>query len=89
MRRLNAAGVPVIPVSVMTLDEITPIADDLNLRHAMIIEAGGAIARWNGSAWEIEACGPPAETLLDVVLDIEQRSGANLLIYSADRKSVV
>src|SRR5687767_12800092 len=83
VRRLLAAGIPVIPVSVMTLEEIAPIAEELNLRHAMIIEAGGAIARWSGTAWEVEPCGPPAETLLDVVLDIEQRSGANLLVYSA------
>lgn len=83
LRRLSAAGIPVIPVSVMTLDEVRPIAEELGLRHAMVIEAGGAIARWTGSDWDIEPCGPPAETLLDVVLDIEQRSGANLLIYSA------
>lgn len=83
VRRLLAAGVPVIPVSVMTLDEIAPIATELGLRHAMIVEAGGAIARWTGNDWEVEACGPPAETLLDVVLDIENRAGASLLVYSA------
>jgi mannosyl-3-phosphoglycerate phosphatase family protein len=83
IRRLRAADVPVIPVSVMTLDEVAPIANDLGLRHAMIVEAGGAIARWSGDGWEVEPCGPPVDTLLDVVLDIERRSGANLLIYSA------
>jgi mannosyl-3-phosphoglycerate phosphatase len=81
--RLHAAGVPVIPVSVMTLEEVAPIATELGLQHAMIFEAGGAIARWTGTSWEVEPCGPPAETMLDVVLDIEQRSGANLLVYSA------
>lgn len=83
VRRLLAAGVPVIPVSVMTLEEIAPIAATLGLHHAMVIEAGGAIARWSGTAWEVEPCGPPAETLLDVVRDIEERSGASLLVYSA------
>jgi mannosyl-3-phosphoglycerate phosphatase len=83
VRRLIAAGIPVIPVSVMTLDEVRPIAAELGLQHAMVIEAGGAIARWTGEGWDVEPCGPPAETLLDVVLDIEQRSGANLLVYSA------
>lgn len=83
VRRLLDTGVPVIPVSVMTLDEIAPIATSLGLRHAMIVEAGGAIVRWTGEGWEVEACGPPAETLLDVVLDLEKRSGAALLIYSA------
>lgn len=81
--RLARAGIPVVPVTVMTLEEIAPIADELHLRHAMVIEAGGAIARWNGAGWDVEPCGPPAETLLDVVRDIEDRSGASLLIYSA------
>jgi mannosyl-3-phosphoglycerate phosphatase family protein len=83
VRRLLAANVPVIPVSVMTFDELLPIAGDLGMRHAMVVEAGGAIARWSGKAWEVEPCGPPAETLLDVVRDIEDRSGASLLVYSA------
>ena len=83
VRRLLAADVPVIPMTVMTLDEMAPIGAELGLRHAMVIEAGGAIARWRGEAWEIEPCGPPAEALLDVVLEIERRSGANLLVYSA------
>lgn len=81
--RLLDANVPVIPVSVMTLDELAPIATELGLQHAMVIEAGGAIARWNEGTWQVEPCGPPAETMLDVVRDIEDRSGANLLIYSA------
>jgi len=83
VRRLLAARIPVIPVSVMTLDEVAPVAAELGLRHAMIVEAGGAIVRWSGAGWEVEPCGPPAEALLDVVFDIEQRSGANLLVYSA------
>lgn len=83
LERLHAAGIPVIPVSVMTLEEILPLADDLGLRHAMIVEAGGAIARWKSSRWELEPCGPAADTLLDVVRQIEDRSGANLLVYSA------
>lgn len=83
IERLSDAGVPVIPVSVMTMSEIEPLAAELGFRHAMIIEAGGAIARRAGSAWEIEPCGPPAETFLDVIRGIEERSGANLLVYSA------
>lgn len=86
IRRLGAAGVPVIPVSVMTFAELAPIADELGLRQAMIVEAGGAIARWTGAGWDIEACGPPAEALLDVVLEIEKRTGAYLLVPSAQRE---
>src|SRR5688500_17832726 len=61
IRRLVAGGVAVIPVSVMTLDEIAPIARKLGLRTAMIIEAGGAIARWGSRGWAVEPCGPPPE----------------------------
>lgn len=83
IRRLAAQNIPVIPVSVMTMRELAPIAATLGMQRAMIVEAGGAIGRWNGEAWDVEPCGPPAETLLDVVRDIEERSGANLLVYSA------
>lgn len=83
IQRLHAAGIPLIPVTVMTLDEVAPLATTLGLRRAMIIEAGGAIARWSGEEWNVEPCGPPAETLLEVVREIEDRSGANLLVYSA------
>lgn len=82
VQRLHAAGVPVVPVTVMTLDEIEPIAADLGIRQAMVIEAGGAIARWVDGAWQVEACGPPADTLIDVVREIEDRSGADLSVYS-------
>lgn len=87
IRRLLAADIPVIPMSVMTLDELAPIAADLGLQTAMVIEAGGAIARWKDGRWEVEPCGPPAETFLSVVTEIEDRSGANLLIYSAMEES--
>lgn len=36
IRRLLDAHVPVIPVSVMTLEEIAPVAAELGLQHAMI-----------------------------------------------------
>jgi len=87
IERLLAAGIPVIPMSVMTLDELAPIAADLGLQTAMVLEAGGAIARWKERRWEVEPCGPPAETFLSVVTEIEDRSGANLLIYSAMEES--
>jgi mannosyl-3-phosphoglycerate phosphatase len=81
--RLLAAGIPVIPMSVMTLEEIAPLAAELGLQTAMVIEAGGAIARWKDGGWDVEPCGPQAEAFLNVIADIEDRSGANLSIYSA------
>jgi predicted mannosyl-3-phosphoglycerate phosphatase (HAD superfamily) len=83
VQRLHEMEIPVVPVTVMTLDEIAPIAAELGMRHAMIIEAGGAIARWDGAGWQLEPTGPSPETLLDVIREIEERSGANLLVYSA------
>ena len=82
IRRLQESDVAVVPMTVMTLDEIEPIANDLGFRDAMVIEAGGAIARWIDGAWHVEPCGPPAETLLDVVREIENRSGSDLTVFS-------
>ena len=81
--RLVEAGAPVIPMSALTLAELDPICATLGLRHPMGIEGGGAIARWTGQDWDVEPCGPPAETLREIIRDIEARSGASLLLYSA------
>lgn len=83
LERLHAAGVPVVPVTSMTLEEIEPFARELEIRQAMIIESGGGIARWIDCAWELEACGPTADTLLDVVREIEDLSGADLTVYAS------
>jgi mannosyl-3-phosphoglycerate phosphatase len=83
VERWSSAGIPVIPISSRTLEEIAPIAAELGLQTAMVIESGGAIARWKNGAWEVEPCGPSADALLDIVSEIEDRSGANLLVYSA------
>lgn len=87
VRKLTAADIPVVPMTAMTLAELTPIVAGLGLRQPMVIEAGGAIARWKEDGWSIEPCGPPAETFLGVVTEIEDRSGANLLVYSAMEES--
>src|SRR3954453_7348634 len=63
--RLHDLRVPVIPMTVMTLDEIAPIAASLGLRDPMVIEAGSAIARWSDEQWIVEACAPRAEAMLD------------------------
>ena len=89
IERLRAAGIPVIPVSEMTLDELAPIADDLEFRQAMVIEAGGAIARWKDGSWAVEPCGPSAESFLDVVKEIEDRTGASLLVCSATEEEML
>ena len=83
VRQLVDADVAVVPVSAMTLSEIEPIARELGLRGTMILEGGGAIARFAEHGWEVECCGPPRDLLLDAVRAIEDRSGASLLVVSA------
>lgn len=84
-QQLIAAGVPVVVATAMTLEEISPLATELGLRHAMIVEAGGAIARWRGDRWELEPCGLPADALLDAIREIEDRSGASLFVDPTPR----
>lgn len=83
LEKLRAARVPVIPVSTRTLDELEPLARELGIRDAMIVESGSAIARYTRNGWRLEACAAPAETLLDVIREIEDRTGAELTVYSA------
>jgi mannosyl-3-phosphoglycerate phosphatase len=82
LRRVASAAIPVVPVTVMTMAEVEPIARELGLRQAMIIEAGGAIARWAEGSWAIEPCGPEADVLLEAISAIETKSGADLTVYS-------
>lgn len=83
IRHLLGAGVPVIPVDAMTLDEMAPLALDLGLESAMVVEAGGAIARPVPGGWRIERTGLSADEHLDLISAIEDRTGASLLVYSA------
>jgi mannosyl-3-phosphoglycerate phosphatase len=83
LQKLRGASVPVIPVSTRTIDELEPLARALEITDAMIIESGSAIARYTGNGWELEACAASAETLLDVIREIEDQTGAELTVYSA------
>lgn len=89
LQRLRILDVPVVLVTSMTLDQVAPIAVELEIQQAMIIESGGGIARWSGSEWEVEQCAPDSDTLLDAVREIEERSGAALSVYSvlSDREA--
>ncbi len=48
----------------------------------MIIEAGGAVVRLVNGEWVTEACGVAGDALLDAIREIEDRSGAQLAVYS-------
>jgi mannosyl-3-phosphoglycerate phosphatase len=83
IHEIQQAGASVVPVTAMTLGEVKPILRRLGIDGPAIVEAGGGIARPLKSGWSIEPCGLSAEAWLDVVRDIEERSGASLLVYSA------
>lgn len=85
LRRLDAAGVPVIPVTTRTFAEARPLAEQLDLEGPIVIESGGGIARRVGSSWRIEGCGGEPKTLRAAVPLIERQAGARLRLYSAMR----
>jgi len=85
LRRLVAAGVPVIPVTARTFAEVRPLAEHLDLEGPVVIESGGGIARRIGSSWRIEGCGGDTKAVRAAVPLIERQSGARLQLYSAMR----
>jgi len=83
LEKLRRERVPLIPVSTRTIDELEPLALQLGVTDAMIVESGGAIARFTKKGWELEACAGSADILLDVIKEIEDQTGAELTVYSA------
>ena len=83
LRKLRAAGIPIVPFTRRTLAEVESLASELGVREAMIVEAGGGIARHTMMGWELEGCAPEAATLLNVIREIEERTGAELTVVSA------
>jgi mannosyl-3-phosphoglycerate phosphatase len=83
LERLRAAHVPVVPVTSKTFDEVEPLARDLGLRHALIVESGGGIAGRDGDEWLFEPLGPTSEELRDALDEIQRRTGARIARYSA------
>lgn len=88
VEELHSAGIPVVPVTVMTLDEVAPLARDLGFVHPMIIEAGSAVARLDGGEWVVEPFGPPADAVLEAIRVIEELSGAQLAVYSVQPERI-
>lgn len=80
--RLRDAGVPVVPVTSKTFDEVEPLANELGLEHAFVFESGGGIARRSGSEWVIEERGVAAERLRVAIAEIEETTGARFALYS-------
>lgn len=81
--RLRLANVPVVPVTSKTFDEVEPLARDLGLRHALIVESGGAIAGWDGEEWLFEPVGPSSDELQDAIEEIQRRTHARITRYAA------
>lgn len=83
LERLRQANVPVVPVTSKTFDEVEPLARELGLRHALIVESGGGIARWDGAVWRLEARGPTSEVLGKALDEIQARTGVRIARYSS------
>ena len=78
LRRLLDAPAALVPFTTRTLDDAQLAIRELAPRGLMIVEAGGANARAADGVWQLEACGPSADELLDAIREIEDRSGACL-----------
>lgn len=85
LRRLAAAGIPVIPVTSKTFAEVRPLAEVLGLAGPVVLESGGGIARRAGRSWRLEGLGAGTKVLRKAVPVIELQTGARLLLYSAMR----
>lgn len=81
--RLRAANVPVVPVTSKTFAEVEPLAREVGLRHALIVESGGGIARRDGDRWQLESLGPSSNVLRDAMDELQRRTGARIARYSA------
>ena len=83
LERLSNAHVPIVPVTSKTFAEVAVLAQELNLRHPMIVESGGAIARRTVAGWTIEALAPSLETLRHAIDEIERLAGVRVTRYSS------
>jgi mannosyl-3-phosphoglycerate phosphatase len=83
LERLRMANVPVIPVTSKTFDEVESLARDLGWHHGLIVESGGGIVSWDGDRWIFQSTGPSSDALGLAAEEIERRTGARILLYSA------
>jgi mannosyl-3-phosphoglycerate phosphatase len=86
IEKLRNAGVPIVPVTSRTLEEVEPLAHELGLDEFLIVEAGAGIARRNTTGWQLEIVGRDAESMLQMIHEIELASDAQLNLYSVMRR---
>lgn len=86
IEQLRRAGVPVIPVTSRTLEEVEPLATELGLDQYLVVEAGAAIARHGAAGWDLEVVGPDADAMLGVISAIENDCDAHLSLYSVMKR---
>lgn len=82
VRRLQKAGIPIVPVTSKTVAELVPLAERLGLTDPAIVESGGAIVTLEEGSWVVTPLGVPVEQIRARVPTIEERSGAKLLLFS-------
>ncbi|MFA6954389.1 MAG: HAD-IIB family hydrolase [Thermoanaerobaculia bacterium] len=83
IRRLQAEGIPIVPVTSKTVAELIPLMERLGLEGPGIVESGSAIVAFEGGSWVVTPLGVPVEQIRSRVPAIEERSGARLALFSA------
>ena len=82
LRRLREREALVVPITSKTLGETVRIADELGLRGPLVVESGGGIARRAGAGWLVEGRGVVATRILELLPELERRSGSRLRLFS-------
>ncbi len=76
---LKERGIPLVPVSSKTFDEISALMEELSLSSPFVFENGCGIAYPDGSGYRIEISGSGIEPLRDVVPLIEEYTGLKVI----------
>lgn len=79
---LDASGIPLVAVTEKSFDEVEPQTRELGLQRALIFEGGACLAVFETGQWRFERYGPDADSMLDIIRDVELMAGADLSVYS-------
>ncbi|MBI2215149.1 MAG: HAD-IIB family hydrolase [Acidobacteria bacterium] len=83
IRRIQALGIPIVPVTSKTTAEVIPLAAELGLDGPAIVESGGAIVSLENGSNVVTPLGVAVEEIRARVPVIERESDARLLLFSA------
>ena len=76
---LKSRGIPLVPVSSKTFDEISILMNDLGLDSPFVFENGSGIAYPEGEGYRADVAGGGIEGLRDIIPVIEENTGEKAL----------